>query len=96
MRRREIEAAPEPFEKRVLEELVFERVRGAVNTCALIVLQTDLSASVERVTDGDETGEGHDFVMECLRRAWGRVTEDVLADLAAHDFAIDLDPDAPM
>src|SRR5688500_7492225 len=78
------------FEKAVLDELVYEKLRGSFDLCALVGFQVELSASVERVLqarrDGIQVEERSDIVMECFHRAWQRFSEEVLSELSAHEL----------
>jgi hypothetical protein len=84
------------FEKAVLDELVYEKLRGSLDLCAVVGFQVELSASVERVLqsrrDGPRKGtevdveDRSDIVMECFHRAWQRLSEEVLSELSAHEL----------
>jgi hypothetical protein len=78
------------FEKAVLDELVYEKMRGSLDLCALVGFQVELSASVERVLqarkDRIQVEDRADIVMECFHRAWQRLSEEVLSELSAHEL----------
>ncbi len=71
-----------PSYDRILEELVFERVRASVRMCELLVFQRDLDGSIERVLSAHEVGDAR----EALRRhaidaAWQRLGFSVSSSL---------------
>src|SRR4051812_14746848 len=71
---------PGRFERRVLEQLIYERVRQSVDVCELMSLQLDLSASVENALSAcaRSPGERSDLTMDYLQRAWERLSDEVL------------------
>lgn len=76
------------LEERILEELIYERVRVSVDMCALIEFEQDLAASIERALRqcGQSAAERSDLAMTFLQRAWQRVGEEVLGELAASEL----------
>lgn len=65
------------LDKHILEELIYERVRVAVNLCQLIIFEQDLDKSIQRVMARSEDGEtcrnlAHDYI----DKAWHRLQEE--------------------
>ncbi len=81
--------SPGRLERKILEELVYERVRSAVNLCHLTELELDLSASIERALPAcaDSPGERNDLLLDYLHRAWDRVTDEVLGWFVDHELS---------
>jgi hypothetical protein len=65
-------------ERRILEELVYERVRLAVDPGELTAFATDLARSIRRGAPEAAGAEGHVFARRLLVRAWRRVGNDLL------------------
>lgn len=65
------------LERRILEELVYERVRVAVNLCQLVIFEQDLDKSIQRVIDGSACQkECQDLAHEYIDKAWERLQEE--------------------
>jgi hypothetical protein len=77
------EEGPGRLERRILEELIYERVRVSVDLCELMSFELDLSASIERalVACVESPGERSDLTLDYLQRAWERVSEEVLGGM---------------
>jgi hypothetical protein len=63
------------LDKRILEELIYERVRLSVNLCQLVIFEQDLEKSIHRAMSA-RTGDVHDqeaLAREYIDRAWKRV-----------------------
>ena len=85
MRRREATTEPAAtLERRILEELIYERVRLTVDLCELMAFEVDLSASIERalVSVARSPAQRSDLTLEYLQRAWNRLSEQVVGRLA--------------
>src|SRR5688572_11565240 len=78
---------PASLQVRILEELIYERIRVAFNLCELLDFQTDLATSIDRALDdcGGSFDERADLVVSLLERAWERLSDEVLAGLAASE-----------
>ena len=79
------------IEKRVLHELVYERVRASVNLCQLLVIEQELERSIERAS-GDtapavaalrgvlpkaQPGDGpHSLARGFMQEAWHRLEKE--------------------
>jgi hypothetical protein len=91
MRRREpgADGAPVGLAHRILEELVFERLRLTVDLCELLEFHADLSASIQRAVEGcaatEEERSG--LVLAYLEQAWTRLSGEVRAELAEQERA---------
>jgi hypothetical protein len=72
------------LDERIVEELVFARLRFAVDFCELLTFQEDLSASVERALSRTSRSESEraDVTMRYLLRAWDRLGDEVLGQLS--------------
>jgi hypothetical protein len=88
------EDRPGRLEQRILEELVYERVRVNVNMCELMTFELDLSASIERALTAcaRSPDERSTLTLDYLQSAWERVTEDVLGGFLDHEMGSH-DPD---
>jgi len=77
------EDVPGRLERKILEELIYERVRVSVDLCELMAFELDLSASIERAlsTCAESPGERSDLTLDYLQRAWERVSEEVLGGM---------------
>jgi hypothetical protein len=80
--------APGRLERRILEELIYERVRVSVDLCELMAFELDLSASIERALAGcvESPGERSDLTLDYLQRAWERVSEEVLGGMLEQEM----------
>ena len=74
------------LDKRILEELIYERVRLAVDLCELLDFESDLSVSTERALKkcARSPEERSRLTLDYLRRAWQRVADEVLGELTAN------------
>jgi hypothetical protein len=81
---------PVPLERRILEELIYERVRVTVDLCELMAFELDLSASIERALAAcaPSPGERTDLTMDYLRRAWERMSDEVLGVLLDRELGL--------
>jgi hypothetical protein len=79
---------PPSLDRRILEELIYERVRLTVDLCELMAFEVDLSASIERalVSVARSPSQRSDLTLEYLQRAWERVTEQVVGNLAENEL----------
>ncbi len=82
---------PPSLQVRILEELIYERVRVAFNLCELLDFQSDLSVSIDRALDdcADAPDQRADLVLSLLERAWERLSDEVLTGLAAAECRLD-------
>lgn len=66
------------LERRILEELVYERVRLNVNLCELLWLEQDLEASIERALEAcaRSTEEKKELTRRYMEGAWRRLEEE--------------------
>jgi hypothetical protein len=89
-RQSETTAASARLERKILEELIYERVRVAVDMCRLMEFELDLSSSIERAlsTCAESASERSDLTLDFLQRAWERVTEEVLGSLAEGEVCL--------
>lgn len=78
---------PPDLERRILEELIYERVRVTVDLCELMAFEMDLAASIERalVTVRGSPGERSDLLLDYLQRAWARLTDEIHGRLLEHE-----------
>jgi hypothetical protein len=83
------EDTPGRLERRILEELIYERVRVSVDLCELMAFELDLSASIERALSGcaESPGERSDLTLDYLQRAWERVSEEVLGGMLEQEMS---------
>jgi len=78
----------ETLSDRLLEELIYQRLRLALDACELVTLRDDLSACIDRALarrrrpDQDRA----DLTMRYLNRAWDRLGEELLSELAQISF----------
>ena len=73
------------IDEKIIEELVFNRMRLAVDFGELMTFHEDLSASVERALARcmrPMSAEQADLTMRYVRLAWDRLGEEVLSQLA--------------
>ena len=78
------------IERKILEELIYERLRVTVDMCELMTFELDLAASIERALSAcaESPGERSDLIFDLLHRAWERVTEEVLETFAERGLAV--------
>jgi hypothetical protein len=79
---------PGRLERKILEELIYERVRVTVDLCELMDFELDLAASIERALSvcAEAPGERADLTLDYLHRAWERMTCEVLGGLAEREL----------
>ncbi len=77
------------IDRKILEELIYERVRLAVDLCELVTFEEDLSASIERALEqcAESPRERADMTLRFLERAWERLGKEVMDELAESSFA---------
>jgi hypothetical protein len=70
--------------QRILEELVYERVRVAVDLCELVSFEQDLAISIDRAltTCAESAEERQSMALEYLHRAWERLSDEVMVGFA--------------
>ena len=76
---------PEPsVAERTVEELVYQRLRLAVDFCELLTFHEDLASSVARALarSARPGAQKADLTMHYVRMAWDRLGEEVLGQLA--------------
>ena len=61
------------LDKKILEELIYERVRVSVNLCQLVLFEQDLDRSIERVMARCGTGEQNQLTRAYMEKAWQRL-----------------------
>ena len=68
------------IEQRILEEMIYDRVRATVNLCQLVIIEQELDENIQRAMDdgmGAGTGAGCPesaaLAREHLQRAWQRL-----------------------
>jgi hypothetical protein len=63
------------LDRRILEEMIYERVRVSVNLCQLVMLEQDLDRSIHKaLTAGDATdSEREALARELVDKAWQRI-----------------------
>lgn len=68
------------LERKILEELIYERVRVAVDLCELLDFEEDLAASIERALTqcAKSPDERSQLALKYLNRAWERLGHEVL------------------
>lgn len=64
-------------DRRVLQELIYERVRSSVNLCQLVIFERDLTTSVQRVHGArdHESVEAAELARQYIDEAWQRLEE---------------------
>src|SRR5258706_15899276 len=74
---------PGRLERRILEELFYERVRVSVDMCELMAFERDLSSSIERALSAcaESQSERTDLTLDYLQLAWERLSDEVLGIL---------------
>ena len=72
------------LDRKILEELIYERVRLAVDLCELVTFEEDLAVSIERALArcGGSAGERADLSQRFLAAAWERLGQEVAGELA--------------
>ena len=79
------------LDRKILEELIYERVRLNVDLCELLEFEADLSESISRALRACATpGDRNQLTLDYMQRAWERVTEEVLGELIEQEFAGDV------
>jgi hypothetical protein len=74
----------ETIEKKILEELIYERVRLTLDLCELLDFEADLTRSIERALDscaGTPADKGQ-LTLTYLHRAWERLGREALQAMA--------------
>jgi hypothetical protein len=63
------------LDKRILEELIYERVRLSVNLCQLVIFEQDLEKSIHRAmtSRAGDLQEQEALAREYIDKAWKRV-----------------------
>lgn len=66
------------LEKKILQELIYERVRLSVNLCQLVIFEQDLDSSIERaLTTVEESAEARRrLTRQYVEQAWRRLEEE--------------------
>ena len=70
--------APEDLmnmEQRILEELIYERVRASVNLCQLVIFEQDLDKSIQRALGNDDP-TGSALTRRYVAAAWRRLEKE--------------------
>lgn len=72
------------LEQKILEELIYEKVRLSLDMCALLEFEADLAASIERALAqcARSPAERSDLAMSYLTTAWERLGDEVMTELA--------------
>jgi hypothetical protein len=73
----------EGLSSKILEELIYERVRVTVDLCELMAFEMDLAASIERalLAVRGTPAERSDLAMEYLQRAWQRLSDTITGEI---------------
>jgi hypothetical protein len=63
------------IEQRILDELIYDRVRASVNLCQLVIIEQELDESIQRaIRDTDAPGtRPAELAREHVQRAWQRL-----------------------
>lgn len=63
------------IEQRILEEMIYDRVRATVNLCQLVIIEQELDENIQRATQGMDAGRPQPAALarEHLQRAWQRL-----------------------
>ena len=79
---------PAALTEHLLEELIYQRLRLAVDVCEILTFREDLSTSVERALArrAHHVADRADLTMQHLHRAWDRLGEEILSELAHASF----------
>lgn len=77
----------EGVDRKVLEELIYDRVRLAIDVEELDAFAEDLSLSVGRALDvrHEDAGVRGRLALELIETVWARATADVLEELITHE-----------
>jgi hypothetical protein len=70
----------EALERRILEELIYERVRASLDVAAIFELQEEVERSIERAAAVGQPVES--AALDYLVHAWERLSEELLAELS--------------
>ena len=83
------------LERRVLEEVIYERLRLSVNLADLLMFEVELGAAVEQALGYrvQAPGERSHLVLDLVQKAWQRVSEEVLDQLVENELAERLEPE---
>lgn len=88
----------EAFDKQVLDGMVLETLRSALDPTALLALEAHLTTSISRAID--ESGRGdevsRELVVDHLKRAWTRLTEEMFEELDERVLVTTGDDDCPI
>jgi hypothetical protein len=70
-------------ERRILDELVYGRVRSTVNLCQLVIIEQELEENIQRaMAPGEEAmgpavgGDAGELAREYVQRAWERLVRE--------------------
>lgn len=82
------------LDKRILEELIYEKLRLTVDLCELLHFEEDLATSVERALErcARSPAERASLSLAYLERAWKRVVEEVQHEMVAGLDDTDVNP----
>jgi hypothetical protein len=69
------------IEQRILEEMIYDRVRATVNLCQLVILEQELDEHIQRAISGTDSDVDADAALpdpavlarEHVQRAWQRL-----------------------
>jgi hypothetical protein len=63
------------IEQRILEEMIYDRVRATVNLCQLVIIEQELDENIQRAIQGMGAGRPQpaELAREHLQRAWQRL-----------------------
>lgn len=65
---------PDPqLDSKILQELIYDRVRGNVNLCQLVILEQELEESIQRVIGDTDGVRPKLLALEHLKHAWDRL-----------------------
>lgn len=80
--------ASKALERRILEELIYERVRLSLDLVELLAFEADLSASIDRALQSCAASkdERNELSLRFLERAWERLSAEVQAELTAAEY----------
>jgi hypothetical protein len=89
--KRILDVIPEDCETvsdRLLEELIYQRLRMSIDLYELGTFREELSSTIERALARQHrpTQDRGDLTMRFLNRAWDRLGEEVLSELAHRTF----------
>jgi hypothetical protein len=70
--------------QKILEELVYERVKITVDLCELMAFEEDLAVSIDRALTScaGSPEERSSLALEYLQRAWERLSDEVMVGFA--------------